>query len=159
MNPVDLRWLDTVFQGQYLPSLSINYDAINKDFEKLPPQMYQIKIKICYDQGCNDIGVVIAMKRRYYQFYLQQYISALGIFLPKSFTGAFSSNSGLDVLLICESVIELFWGEVLMVRNTVKNGKSWCLAGICMKQSAFDMQFHIKVVSIVLENVCERSWR
>ena len=25
-----LRWLDTVFQGQYLPSFSINYVAINK---------------------------------------------------------------------------------------------------------------------------------
>ena len=35
-----LRWLDTVFQGQYLPSLSINYVAINKDLEKLPPQLY-----------------------------------------------------------------------------------------------------------------------
>ena len=44
-----LRWLDTVFQGQYLPSLSINYVAINKDCEKLPPQLYQIKMKICYD--------------------------------------------------------------------------------------------------------------
>ena len=37
---VALRWLDTVFQGQYLPSLSIKYVAINKDFEKLPPQLY-----------------------------------------------------------------------------------------------------------------------
>ena len=100
MNPVDLRWLDTVFQGQYLPSLRINYVAINKHFEKLPPQMYQIKIKICYDQGCNDIGVVVATKRRYYQFYLQQYISALGIVLPKSFTGAFSSKRGHDVRLV-----------------------------------------------------------
>ena len=36
----DLRWLDTVFQGQHLPSLSINYVAINKDLEKLPPQLY-----------------------------------------------------------------------------------------------------------------------
>ena len=35
-----LRWLDTVFQGQYLPSLSINYAAINKVLEKLPPQLY-----------------------------------------------------------------------------------------------------------------------
>ena len=26
-----LRWLDIVFQGQYLPSLSENYVAINKD--------------------------------------------------------------------------------------------------------------------------------
>ena len=37
---VYLRWLDTVFQGQYLPSLSINYVAINKVLEKLPPQLY-----------------------------------------------------------------------------------------------------------------------
>ena len=35
-----LRWLDTVFQGQYLPSLSINYVAINKVLEKLPSQLY-----------------------------------------------------------------------------------------------------------------------
>ena len=35
-----LRWLDRVFQGQYFPSLSINYVAINKDLEKLPPQLY-----------------------------------------------------------------------------------------------------------------------
>ena len=34
------KWLDTVFQGQYLPSLSINYVAINKVLEKLPPQLY-----------------------------------------------------------------------------------------------------------------------
>ena len=38
--PRVLRWLDTVFQGQYLPSLSINYFAINKVLEKLPPQLY-----------------------------------------------------------------------------------------------------------------------
>ena len=57
-----LRWLDTVFQGQYLPSLSINYVAINKVLEKLPPQLYKIKMKICYDQGCNDMGVVMATK-------------------------------------------------------------------------------------------------
>ena len=35
-----LRWLDTVFQGQYLPNLSVNYVAINKDLEKLTPQLY-----------------------------------------------------------------------------------------------------------------------
>ena len=35
-----LRWLDTVFQGQYLPSLSIKYVAINKVLEKLPPRLY-----------------------------------------------------------------------------------------------------------------------
>ena len=35
-----LRWLDTVFQGQYLPTLSVNYVAINKYLEKLTPQLY-----------------------------------------------------------------------------------------------------------------------
>ena len=35
-----LRWLDIVFQGQYLPSLSVNYVTINKDLEKLTPQLY-----------------------------------------------------------------------------------------------------------------------
>ena len=57
---VDFRWLDRVFQGQYLPSLSDV--AINKDFEKLPPQLHEKKMKLCYDQGFNDIGVVQATK-------------------------------------------------------------------------------------------------
>ena len=35
-----LRWLDIVFQGQYLPSLSVNCVAINKDLEKLTPRLY-----------------------------------------------------------------------------------------------------------------------
>ena len=58
----ELRWLDIVFQGEYLPSLSINYVAINNVLEKLPPQLYYVKMKICYDQGCNGIGVAIATK-------------------------------------------------------------------------------------------------
>ena len=35
-----LRWLDIVFQRQYLPRLSVNYVAISKDLEKLTPQLY-----------------------------------------------------------------------------------------------------------------------
>ena len=76
------KWLDTVFQGQYLPSLSINYVAINKHLEKLPPQLCQIKMKICYNQGCNDIGVVIATKWHPYLLYMQQFFS-LGTVLTK----------------------------------------------------------------------------
>ena len=37
---ISLRWLDTVFQDQYLPSLSINCVAKNKVLEKLPPQLF-----------------------------------------------------------------------------------------------------------------------
>ena len=40
----------TVFQGQYLPSLSVNYVAINKHLEKLPPVVLD-KDEICHDQG------------------------------------------------------------------------------------------------------------
>ena len=55
----NLRWLDTVIQGQYLPGLSFEHKLRRhkQRFGKLPPQLYQIKMKICYDQGCNDIGV------------------------------------------------------------------------------------------------------
>ena len=37
---VVLKWLDIVFHGQYLPSLSVSYVAISKDLEKLTPQLY-----------------------------------------------------------------------------------------------------------------------
>lgn len=56
------RWLDTVFQVQYLKSLSINYKALKKDLQKLPLQLCKMKMKSCYDQGCNDTGGVIATK-------------------------------------------------------------------------------------------------
>ena len=59
---LSLRWLDTVFLSEYLSRLSVNYVAVNKDLEKLTPQLYYIKMKICYDQGCNDIVVVVATK-------------------------------------------------------------------------------------------------
>ena len=48
------------------------------------------------ENGCNDIGVVIATKGSHYLLCLQQYFS-VGTVLPKSITGAFSSNSRLDV--------------------------------------------------------------
>ena len=72
----------------------------------------------------------------------------------KSFVGAFSSDSGLDVREVktdCKSVIGIFWDKVFIARNTVKKGKSWCLAVICRKRSAFDMQFHLIVASIFLK--------
>ena len=38
-----------------------------------------------------------------------------------------------------------------MVIDTAKNEQSWCLAVIIRKQSGFDMQFHLIVVSIFLK--------
>ena len=39
------RWLDRGFQGHYLPSLSINHVAINKDLEKSPEKPYWAILK------------------------------------------------------------------------------------------------------------------
>ena len=47
--------------------------------------------------------------------------------------------------------IGIFRDEVFMVRKTVKNGRSWCSAVIHKKRSAFDMQSHLIVVSILLK--------
>ena len=81
------KWLDTVFQGQYLPSLSINYVAMNKHFGKIATTAVLDKD----ENGCNDIGVVLATKGSHYLLCSQQYFSA-GTVLPKSITGAFSGR-------------------------------------------------------------------
>ena len=59
--------------------------------------MFKLLLLLDKDEnGCNDIGVVIATKGSHYLLCSQQYFS-VGTVLPKSITGAFSSNSRLDV--------------------------------------------------------------
>ena len=58
--PDFLRWLDWIFLGGYLPSLSLNYVGMSKDMEKRLPQLYYIKMKISYDLGFIAIGVAMA---------------------------------------------------------------------------------------------------
>ena len=55
-----LRWLDWIFWGSYLPSLSINYVGMSKDMEKRLPQLYYVKMKISCDLGFIVIGVAMA---------------------------------------------------------------------------------------------------
>ena len=55
-----LRWLDWIFWGGYLPSLSINYVATSKDVGKRLPQLYYIKMKISYHLGFIAIRVAVA---------------------------------------------------------------------------------------------------
>ena len=57
------KWLDTVFQGQYLPSLSINCVRCHKK------TFGKIATTVVLDK------VVIATKWRYYPLYLQHYFS------------------------------------------------------------------------------------
>ena len=46
-----LRWLDWIFWGGYLSSLSINFITMSNDMGKRLPQLYYIKMKISYDLG------------------------------------------------------------------------------------------------------------
>ena len=55
-----LRWIDWIFLGEYLPSLSINYVGMSKEMEKGLPQLYYIKMKISHDLGFIAIGVAMA---------------------------------------------------------------------------------------------------
>ena len=48
------------FLGGYLPSLNINYVAMNEDMEKTFQQLYYIKMKISYDLGFIAIGDAMA---------------------------------------------------------------------------------------------------
>ena len=57
---MNLRWLDWIFWGGYLPSLSINYVGMSKDMGKRLPELYY-KIKISYDLGFIAIRVAMAM--------------------------------------------------------------------------------------------------
>ena len=57
---LNLRWLDWIFLGRYLPRLSLNYVGMSKDIEKRSPQLYYIRMKISYDLGFIAIGVAMA---------------------------------------------------------------------------------------------------
>ena len=127
-----------------IPSLSINYFAINKDLEKLPTQLCWINMKICYDQyylwlrsfHSNEMTPLNTSK-----YYVQPYFSAPETRLPKSFRWAFSSNKSLQALSI------YYWLKFLWL----KTGQSWCSAVMWRNWSAFEMQFHPIVVSIFLK--------
>ena len=75
-----------------------------------------MKVKICYDQACNDIGVVIATKGPLYRELFQN--------RSRKLIAPIAASMFLSLSEICESVIEIFWDEVFMVINTVKHGQS-----------------------------------
>ena len=54
-----LRWLDWMFLGGYLPSLSINFIGMSKDMGKRLTKLY-IKMKISYNLGFIATGVAMA---------------------------------------------------------------------------------------------------
>ena len=74
-----LRWLDWIFLGGYLSSLSINYVGMSKDMEKSYHNCI-IKMKISYELGFIAIGVAMATQWRHYVFHLSLCFSVPGVF-------------------------------------------------------------------------------
>ena len=108
-----LRWLDIVFQGQYLPSLSVNYVATNvldKDENLLWSGLQWHRS--CHSNEMTPLPILLAAlflgtgncssKIVYWNFFLQQ---------PPGCSWSLSE--------ICKKVMEIFWEQVFMVRNTV----------------------------------------
>ena len=126
-----LRWLDTVFQGQYTSSLSLNYVAINKVLEKLPPQLYYIKMEICYDQSwhwsCHN-NEMMPLPILLAAVFLVTGNSSSKL-VHGSFFLQYPPRCWWSLSGICKSVIEIFWDGVSMVRNTVKKKKKTLMFG------------------------------
>ena len=116
-----------------------------------------MKMKICYDQGCNDIEVVKATKWHHYPILLAPVFLETGDCSSKIVHGNFLLQQppwcSCFLNELCKSVIEIFSGEVFIVRNTIKTTQSWCLVVIGRKRSGFEMQFHLIVVWIFLKRV------
>ena len=123
-----------------------------------------IKMKICHHLGCNDIGVVIATKWLPPHCLLYFRNDSRHRNLTKLFIGAFFSNTVASMFMKfkqnLKSVIEIFWNEVFIIRNTVRKGKSWFLAVICRKRTRGFWPAILPHSSFNLfKNMCERSWR
>ena len=107
-------------------------------------------MKNCYDQGCNGIGVVIATKWCYYLFYLRYW----ELFFQNRSRERFPPIAALMFVKFKRKSIRAlsrYIGRTYLWLETVKNGQYCCLAVICRKWSAFDIQFHLIVVSIFLK--------
>ena len=104
--------------------MSINYVAISKDLEKLPPQQsYYIKMKICYDQGCNDIGLVVQRNDAITYFTCSSISRHWEMFFQNRSRELFPLIAA-SMFVKFKSVIEIFQDEDFMARNTVKKGQS-----------------------------------
>ena len=98
-------------------------------------------MKIWHYQGCSDIGVVVATKWLHYLFFL-----GTGTLQNRSqelFSPIRSPRCSWSLSRSLRGSLRNFG-----MKNTVRKGKSWLLAVICRKRSAFDLLFHLLVALI-----------
>ena len=79
-------------------------------------------MKICYDHGCNDIGVVKQRNDAITYFTCSSISRHWEMFFQNRSRELFPPIAAS--MLKFKSVIEIFWDEDFMVRNTVKKGQS-----------------------------------
>ena len=145
-----LRWLDTVFSGSVPPKFEHKLRRHKQRFGKIATTVVLDKDENLLWSGLQWHRSCHSNEMTPSPILLQQF-SALGTLQNRSqelFSPIRSPRCSWSLSKICKSVIEIFCEEAFMVRNTLKTGQPWCLTVICTKRSAFDMQFHLIVVSI-----------
>ena len=85
----------------------------------------------------------------HYILNLQRYFSALGTVLLKSFMGQLFPLIATSMFMhFKQNLLDRYRDILFMVRDIVKTGQSWCSVIICRKQSTFEGQFLLILVSI-----------
>ena len=117
------KWLDKVFQSQYLPSLSINFVATNKHLEKIATTVVLDKKGnlswsglqrhwSCHSNEMTPLPYSTCSNISHWELFLQ---NRSGELFPPTVASMF-----VKLKRNCKSVIEIFWDEVFIVKNTVK---------------------------------------
>ena len=88
------KWLDTVFQGQYLPSLSINYGGHKQAFGNIATGTTVVLDK---DENLSWSGLQWHRSCQSNELTPLPITLAVLFLTVKAFSGAFSSNSRLDI--------------------------------------------------------------
>ena len=117
------KWLDKVFQSQYLPSLSINFVATNKHLEKIATTVVLDKKGnlswsglqrhwSCHSNEMTPLPYSTCSNISHWELCLQNRSRELFPPIVASMFVKLKRN--------CKRVIEIFWDEVFIVRNKVK---------------------------------------
>ena len=129
-----LRWLDWIFWGWYLPSLSIDYVGMSKDMEKRLPQLYYIKMRISYDLDFIAIGVAMATTWKQCQWimrtlackhkiweenwlYLRPYLKAFPVFNVLKTCREYFLTIDLGIIEFIKNFIEQFLEKCEIFRH------------------------------------------
>ena len=121
--------------------------------EKPLPQLYQTKMKICYEQyrichskELKSLSILLA----------DVFLRVPGVFFFSRWPGgACSFNTCLNVREVWAKSLRAIsrYSGIKVLWLVKRNGQSWCSADIWRKRRAFETQFHNIIVSIFIKTV------